>query len=231
MPKIDKKYIEEFEEEIANVYSRGLIHAPVHLRKGREESLIKIFDEYHIEKIDYIFSYWDSHEICLLKGVPREQLKQSILAGNSIALCFPDYRILCSGIVGSLVGVSVGVAWALKQKEKDCYICHGATSKRQYCSAHQSPTVYHFCGEMSAETGIFYESAKYAANFDLPIKFIVCDNNLSVMTKTREVWNREYPWWNIPTEACYDRAWKTKIDYFKYTNGYPHSGLGKLIKF
>ena len=37
---------------------------------------------------------------------------------------------------------------------------------------------------MTSETGIMHESLKYAENFNLPIKFIIEDNNLSVCTDT-----------------------------------------------
>lgn len=209
---ITKQDLIDFEKEIAEIYATGAIKAPVHLRSGREEQLIDIFTSYNISGNDYVFGYWDSHELALLKGVPRKQVKDSILAGNSIALSFPEFNILCSGIVGSLAGVATGVAWTLKKRNKP-------------------GRVFHFCGEMSAETGIFHEAVKYATNFDLPIIFIVGDNDLSVMTKTREVWNNTEAWFN----NCYqfssiDKVYN-KIHYFKYTNGYPHSGLGKLIKF
>ncbi len=208
---VNKEEIIAFEKEIADIYATGAIKAPVHLRSGREEQLIDIFSNCNIGSHDYVFGYWDSHELALLKGVPREQVKRAILDGNSIALCFPDYNVLCSGIVGSLMGVAVGVAWRLKQS--------GSTAK-----------VYHFCGEMSAETGIFFEALKYSHNFGLPIRFIVSDNDVSVMTKTREVWGNEFPWFSDPvSDISLVRNWP--LDYFKYTNGYPHSGLGKLIKF
>ena len=194
-----------FEKEIAEIYATGAIRAPVHLRSGREEQLIKIFKENNIGRDDYVFGYWDSHELALLKGVPREAVKQAILEGKSISLCFPEYKILCSGIAGSLMGTAVGVAWALKRQDK----------KGQ---------VYLFCGDMSAETGVFHESVKYAIHFDLPVTFVVCDNGVSVMTNTREVWGSEEPWFK-------NTKYEEKIVYFKYVNGYPHSGLGRLIKF
>ena len=200
-----KAEIIAFEEEIAGIFATGAIHAPVHLRSGREDALINIFKENNIGDDDYVFGFWDSHELALLKGVPKEELKQAILDGCSISLCFPKYKILCSGIVGSLMGTAVGAAWALKNKK-------------------EKGRVFIFCGDMSAETGIFHESVKYALNFDLPVKFIVCDNGLSVMTPTREVWGSEEPWFK---ETKYEK----KIIYFKYKNEYPHSGLGKLIKF
>jgi len=202
---LTKEDLVSFEKEIADIFATGAIRAPVHLRAGREDKLIEIFQKENIGKDDYVFGHWDSHELALLKGVPREELKQAIMEGKSIALCFPEYKILCSGIVGSLMGTAVRAAWSLKHNKK-------------------KGRVFIFCGDMSSETGIFHESVKYAFNYDLPVKFIVCDNGLSVMTDTREVWGCPDPWFK-------GTKYESKIIYFKYKNDYPHSGLGRLIKF
>ena len=77
---------------------------------------------------------------------------------------------------------------------------------------------------MSSETGIFHEAVKYAHNFDLPVKFIVSDNGLSVMTDTRQSWGSAEPWFQ-------GTKFEKNIIYFQYKNAWPHSGLGKLIKF
>jgi pyruvate dehydrogenase E1 component alpha subunit len=200
-----KQELEAFENEIAEVFATGVIKAPVHLRGGREEDLIRIFRKYDIGPEDYLFGFWDSHELCLLKGVPREELKQAIIDGRSIALCFPEHKIYCSGIVGSLMGTAAGVAWALKQEGK-------------------KGRVFLFCGDMSSETGIFHEAVKYAVNFDLPVVFVVSDNGLSVMTDTRAAWGSSEPWFK-------GTRFESKIEYFQYKNAWPHSGLGRLIKF
>ena len=200
-----KETLVNFEKEIAEIFATGVIKAPVQLRSGREEKLIEIFRDHQIGDDDYVFGFWDSHELALLKGVPREDVKEAIVKGNSISLCFPKYKVLCSGIVGSLMGTATGVAWALKNKR-------------------EKGRVFLFCGDMSAETGIFHEAVKYAYNFDLPVKFIVCDNGLSVMTDTKEVWGSQDPWF-IGTK------FEKKIIYFQYKNTYPHSGLGWKIKF
>lgn len=194
-----------FEQEIAAIFATGAIRAPVHLRAGREDALIAIFRDHQIGPDDYVFGYWDSHELALLKGVPREELKQAILDGESISLCFPEYKMLCSGIVGSLMAVATGVAWSLKTQGR-------------------KGRAFLFCGEMSAETGIFHEAVKYAHNFDLPATFVVCDNGVSVMTDTRLRWGSPDPWFR---GTCFE----DKIIHFTYTNGYPHSGLGKRIAF
>lgn len=192
-----------FENEIAALFQDGKIRAPIHLRTGCEKQLIEIFQDVNEE--DWIFNYWASHIHCLLKGVPANSLKQAILEGKSISLSFPEKNIYCSGIVGSLAGVAVGVAWGLKKQNK-------------------KGTVYLFTGDMGAECGIFHEAVKYAVNFDLPIKFVVEDNSVSVMTDTHETWGSEQPWF-IGTK------FEEKIVYFKYKNSWPHSGLGKRIAF
>jgi TPP-dependent pyruvate/acetoin dehydrogenase alpha subunit len=202
---ITKDDLISFEKEIAGIFATGVIKAPVHLRSGREDDLIRIYREESVGPGDYVYGYWDSHELALLKGVPREELKRAILDGQSISLSFPDHKILCSGIVGSLMGAAAGTAWALKTRKDP---------GRVFC----------FCGDMSAETGIFHEAVKYAVNHDLPVKFIVCDNGLSVMTDTREVWGCPEPWFAGTRFAA-------KIIYFRYHNSYPHSGLGWKIKF
>ncbi|HQP09909.1 MAG TPA: thiamine pyrophosphate-dependent enzyme [Candidatus Omnitrophota bacterium] len=202
---LTKQDLENFEKEIADIFATGVIRGPVHLRAGREERLIKIFKDHGIGPDDYVFGHWDAHELALLKGVPRDQVKQAILEGRSISLCFPEYHVFCSGIVGSLMGAAAGVAWALKRDGK-------------------KGKVYIFCGEMSAETGIFHEAVKYACHFDLPVTYVVCDNGLSVMTDTRAVWGSPDPWFK-------DTKFEKKIIYFKYKNTYPHSGLGWKIKF
>ena len=110
---MNSEQIASFEEEIANIYEGGVIKAPVHLRNGNEENLVKIFNE-HVNDEDYVFSTWASHIHCLLKGVPPERIKQDILEGRSITLHYPDYNIFSSAIVGGIAPISVGTAKALK---------------------------------------------------------------------------------------------------------------------
>ncbi len=144
----------------------------------------------------------DTGTLIYLKGVPEQELKDAIVRGDSIALCFPEHRILCSGIVGSLMGVAVGVAWAIKRAGLD-------------------ERVYLYSGDMSAETGIFYESIKYSRNFDLPMTFIIGNNRISVMTNTAETWG---------CRESMDCQYHKRVS-FTYTNKWPHSGLLTRIKF
>jgi TPP-dependent pyruvate/acetoin dehydrogenase alpha subunit len=80
--QLTKEDLQSFEKEIADIFATGVIRAPIHLRSGREEKLIEIFK--NVRHQDYVFGYWDSHELALLKGVPREELKQAIIDGKNL---------------------------------------------------------------------------------------------------------------------------------------------------
>jgi TPP-dependent pyruvate/acetoin dehydrogenase alpha subunit len=191
-----------FEKEIANLFNQKKIKAPIHLYYGNEKQIINVFKK--IKKNDWIFCSWRSHYQCLLKGVPKKKIVKSILDGNSIALCFPEHKIFSSAIVGGTLPVAIGVAFAQKlRKNKDKVFC--------------------FIGDMTSETGIAHECIKYAINFNLPINFIIEDNNLSVCTNTRITWGQK--------KLTYENNKNKKIIYYKYKNKYPHAGSGKRIQF
>lgn len=193
--------LKAFETDIENCFNAGLIKAPVHLYNGNEEKMVDIFK--NIQDADWVFCTWRSHYQCLLKGVPLEQLKQDILAGKSITLCYPNYNIYSSAIVTGNIPIATGVAQDLKRKG-------------------QSNHVWCFIGDMAAETGAFFENWKYAINHDLPITYIIEDNGKSVCTDTKKVWNT--------TELFFAKETR-KIIYYTYETKYPHAGGGKRIQF
>lgn len=197
-----KEELIAFEEEIASLFNAGKIRAPIHLYHGNEEHIIAVFKV--IRPQDWVFCSWRSHYQCLLKGVPRDRVRDEILAGRSISLCFPEYRIYSSAIVGGSLPIAVGTAMAIQRRGEDA---------RVYC----------FMGEMTAETGIAYESVKYSRNHGLPIHFIVEDNGKSVCTDTREVWGQPL----LTYEAVRDQY----VTYYKYKNKYPHAGAGVRVQF
>ncbi len=161
-----------FEQEIAALYDAGKIRAPVHLDGGNEADLIRVFET--IDRQDWVLGSWRMHGKCLLHGVPPEKLKAEILAGRSISLCFPEHRILSSAIVGGVLPIALGIAWAIKR---------GGERNR----------VYVFSGDMTARTGTFHECVNYAYGHDLPIRFIVENNRKSVCSDTEETWGVA-PW-------------------------------------
>jgi TPP-dependent pyruvate/acetoin dehydrogenase alpha subunit len=196
------KQLVDFESDIADCFNSSQIKAPVHLYDGNEQQMIDIFKQ--VQPHDWIFCSWRSHYQCLLKGVPSTLVKEEILNGKSITLCFPEYKIYSSAIVTGNIPIATGTALDIKRK--------GALEH-----------VWCFVGDMTSETGTFYENHKYAVNHDLPITFVVEDNGKSVCTDTRKTWNIK--------DLTYSKPGIPKIIYYKYETKYPHAGAGKRIQF
>lgn len=191
-----------FETEIADLFNAGKIRAPVHLYDGNEDQMLEIFKE--VKPEDWVLCSWRSHYQCLLKGVPPELIRKEILAGHSISLSFPEYRILSSAIVGGILPIAVGVAAGVKRRKEDA---------RVHC----------FMGEMTAESGIAHECIKYSRNHGLPIRFVVEDNGKSVCTDTREAWAQPV--------LTYEGVKDPILVYYKYQTKYPHAGAGVRVQF
>lgn len=199
---LSKEDLIEFEEDIASAFNSGLIKAPIHLYDGNEEQMLKVFEK--INEEDWIFCSWRSHYQCLLKGVPKEIIKKDILDGKSITLCYPDFNIYSSAIVTGNIPIATGVAFDIKRRG-------GVNS------------VWCFVGDMTSETGTFYENHKFAVNHNLPITYIVEDNGKSVCSDTLSVWGIN--------DLTYSKEGLPKIIYYKYETKYPHAGSGKRIQF
>ena len=199
---MNKDELVAFEDEIADLFNSGKIHAPVHLYSGNEEQIINAFRPIRFQ--DWVFCSWRSHYQCLLKGVPKELIREEILAGRSISLCFPEHRIYSSAIVGGVLPIAVGAAMSIQRRG-------------------ESAKVYCFMGEMTAETGIAHECVKYSRNHRLPIHFIVEDNGKSVCTDTREAWNQP--------QLSFEGTGDEYVSYYRYQTKYPHAGAGMRVQF
>jgi TPP-dependent pyruvate/acetoin dehydrogenase alpha subunit len=193
--------LQAFEADIAEAFNAGLIRAPVHLAGGNEAQLIEAFKT--VQPADWILGSWRSHYHCLLRGVPAERVKAAILDGRSIALTFPEHRVLCSAIVGAIAPIGVGLAMGIKRRR-------------------ENHRVHVFLGDMSAECGIVHESIKYAHGHNLPIRWIVEDNGLSVGTNTFKAWG---------TSTMPELVRAGLVEHYGYTLTHGHVGTGKWVPF
>ncbi len=191
------KELIQFEIDIVENWEDGKIRGPIHLSNGNEEQLIEVFKR--ISKNDWVFSTWRSHYHALLKGIPPQWIINEILDGKSITLCNIDEKFYSSAIVGGTLSIALGVAMGIKEKGSD---------EKVWC----------FIGDMSFESGIFYEIHKYARNFNLPLYFVVEDNDVSTYTPTEVTWNKKK---DIPSDVI----------HYKYKSKYPHYGSGKWVVF
>lgn len=202
LPSLTPRQLIAFEEDIAVEFNGAKIRAPVHLSYGNEEPLISIFQR--VKPQDWVLGSWRTHYQCLLKGVPPDRLKAEIMAGRSISLCFPEYRIFSSAIVTGVLPIAVGIGLAMKREGSDSVV---------HC----------FMGEMTAETGVAHECIKYSRRWNLPVHWIIEDNGKSVCTDTRAVWNC--------TELSYENNDAPWITYYRYESKYPHAGAGVRVQF
>lgn len=200
-----------FENKIGDFFNQGQIKAPIHLYSGNEDIIIEVFKDIDIEN-DWVCCTWRNHYQGLLKGIPESIMQENIMNGKSMVMNLPEYKFICSSIVGGIPSIAAGIAFALKHQNK---------SNRVWC----------WVGDMSAETGAFHEAYKYSLNHNLPITFVVEDNKKSVCTPTPDIWNREQPYYlNSKYEGGILK--QPNLYYYQYTNEkYPHAGAGMRVQF
>lgn len=139
-------------------------------------------------------------------------MKENILIGKSMVMNLPEYKFLCSSIVGGIPSIATGIAFAIKLQNKTNHV---------WC----------WIGDMAAETGAFYEAYKYSKNHNLPITFVVEDNKKSVCTPTAQVWKRDLPDF-LNSSYSGGVLKQSHLYYYQYKNDkYPHSGAGVRVKF
>lgn len=215
---VNKEDLIKFETEIGDMFNDKVIKSPIHLYNGNEEKMISVFNYINCND-DWICCTWRNHYQALLKGIPSELLKEYIIDGKSMVMNLPEYKFICSSIVGGIPSIATGIA--LNNK------LNNIESK-----------VWCWIGDMSSETSQFHEAYKYSRNHMLPITFIVESNDMSVLTPTNEVWAREIPYFIdnkdqfIELMNCDGIYRQPNLIYYKYKNNkYPHAGAGKRIQF
>ena len=116
--KVDKKEINRivnFENKIFEKYNSGEIKYPIHLSKGNEKQLVKIFQ--YVDKNDWVFSSWRNHAHALLHGMSETKLYNQILNGKSMYVSCNRKKIFCSSIAGGIIPIALGAALSIKKKK------------------------------------------------------------------------------------------------------------------
>lgn len=186
-----------FEDKVKDAYENAKVQGPVHLSKNNENELIELFQYIHEE--DWVLSAWRNHYHALLHGVDSDKLFNWISEGRSMGTNNIKPNFYASSIVGGIIPLALGVAAGLKRSN---------SNRRVWC----------FIGDMTMETGVFHEAYKYSQNMNLPLQFVIEDNNLSVHTPTDTAWGKRM---KVPKNVI----------YYKYKMSYPHHGTGKWVNF
>lgn len=185
-----------FEERIRQAWEAGELPSLVHLSGGNEGQLLDIFSEVHEE--DWVFVSHRAHYHLLLKGMPEAELEANIRADRSMFNFCAKRRIYQSAILGGCCGIAVGVGRAIKD---------AGGKERVWC----------FLGDGASDNGHLYEAALYATGHDLPVTFIVENNNMQVDTPLevrRGPHHRRLDFY----APC--------VQEYHYTPRWPHAGSG-----
>lgn len=192
-----------FEERVRQKWEAGELPSLMHLCGGNEGQLLDIFKS--IRPQDWVFLSHRGHYGALLKGMPEDRLMEFIESDRSMFIFDKKLRIYQSAILGGTLGIATGVACAIKQSGEDA---------RVYC----------FLGDGAEENGALHSAALYATGHNLPIWFVVEDNDRQVDT-TREV--RRGKLWS----RCYFEAPCIMRYEYKPTWGHAGSGCKHQIQF
>lgn len=163
--------IRKTEEKIQEHYNEDEMKTPMHMSMGEEAIAVGVCHSLKAE--DQIFGTYRSHAIYLAKTGDTDNFfaemygkDTSLQKGKSgsMHLCAPESAFMgSSAIVGSIIPVAVGVAFANKRKGNNKLVAV-------------------FFGDGATDEGVFWESLNVACLMKLPILFVCEDNGLAVHT-------------------------------------------------
>ncbi len=166
--------IRAFENVISEYKMKKEIYGSVHCYNGEEAIAVGICNA--LKKTDYIVSNHRPHGHAIAKGVDINKMMAEIFGkitgtnggkGGSMHVHDASVGLISStGIVGSGIPVACGAAFSAKYKKDGRIACV-------------------FFGDGAANEGILHESFNLAAKWQLPIIFVLEDNELAVTTNTR----------------------------------------------
>lgn len=165
-----------FEEKAEEGYAIGKIGGFCHLHIGQEGSAAGCIGP--LRPDDYLVTAYREHTQALAKGVGPKQVMAELYGrasgsssgkGGSMHIFGVDQAFMGGhGIVGGQVPLATGMGWAIKYRGED---------RVAMC----------FMGEAAVNQGAFHESLNMAAIWQLPVIFVVENNEYGMGTAFRRV--------------------------------------------
>jgi len=188
----DMLKIRYFENNITDLYSKGLMPGLAHLYIGEEAIAVGVCA--NLTERDFATSTHRGHGHLIAQGVDLKKMMAEVLGketgyckgkGGSMHIADFSKGILgADGIVGAGIPIATGSAYGAKVRETD-------------------QVTVAFFGDAASNQGTFHESINMAAAWKLPVIY-VCENNLygiSVdirkVTNTKDIATRALAY-NIP---------------------------------
>lgn len=147
---------------------KGLVPGEMHLSTGQEPVAAGVCD--HLTIDDAVTATHRPHHFAVMHGVDLRKMTAEIFGretglgrgrGGHMHLFDPDTHFSCSGIIAEGYPPALGQAFALKRKGTD-------------------RVVLAVTGEGAANQGAFHESLNLAAAWNLPVVFVVEDNDWGI---------------------------------------------------
>ncbi|WP_254841063.1 thiamine pyrophosphate-dependent dehydrogenase E1 component subunit alpha [Natronomonas marina] len=170
--RLQEEYLEG--KQPAFDISAGPIPGELHLAAGHEASGAGVC--IHLRDDDTVTAPHRPHHVAIAKGVDLKRMTAEIFGretglgkgkGGHMHLFDPDVNFACSGIIAQGCPPAVGAALAAKKRNTDS-------------------VAVAFLGEGAIDQGGFLESLNFASVHDLPVVFVVEDNDWAIsMPKER----------------------------------------------
>ncbi len=170
--RLQEEYLEG--KQPAFDISAGPIPGELHLAAGQEAAAAGVCQ--HLRDDDTVTAPHRPHHVAIAKGVDLDRMTAEIFGretglgggkGGHMHLFDPDVGFACSGIIAEGSPPAVGAALASKKRNDDS-------------------VAVSYLGEGAIDQGAFLESLNFASVHDLPVVFVIEDNDWAIsMPKER----------------------------------------------
>jgi pyruvate dehydrogenase E1 component alpha subunit len=164
--RLQEEYLEG--KQPAFDISAGPIPGELHLAAGHEASGAGVCQ--HLRDDDTVTAPHRPHHVAIAKGVDLKRMTAEIFGresglckgkGGHMHLFDPDVNFACSGIIAEGCPPAAGAGLAAKKRNSDS-------------------VAVAFLGEGAIDQGAFLESLNFAAVHDLPVVFVIEDNDWAI---------------------------------------------------
>jgi acetoin:2,6-dichlorophenolindophenol oxidoreductase subunit alpha len=169
--------IREFETRVARQFREGQIPGFVHVSIGQEAVARGVCSV--LREDDYITTTHRGHGHCIAKGADPNSMMAELFGrasgtcggkGGSMHIADPRFGILgANGIVGAGMPIAVGAGLAARTRRED-------------------KVAVAFAGEGAVHSGSFHEALSLAVLWEVPVVFVIENNQFSEFTRSEEIW-------------------------------------------
>jgi TPP-dependent pyruvate/acetoin dehydrogenase alpha subunit len=176
--RLQEEYLEG--KQPAFDISAGPIPGELHLAAGQEAAAVGVC--HHLRDDDVVTAPHRPHHVAIAKGVDLKRMTAEIFGretglgrgkGGHMHLFDPDVSFACSGIVAQGCPPAAGAGLAAKKRNTDS-------------------VAVAYLGEGAVDQGGFLESLNFAAVHDLPVVFVVEDNDWAISMPQERVTDVEF---------------------------------------